>query len=295
MTPESKGMGLGLFAVTAFGLTLPATRYIVPWLDPVFIGLGRGCSAALVALFSLLIKRQPWPTLSQLRRLAIVSLGVVIGFPVLSAWSMQTVEASHGGVILGILPLLTAVAGAMTSQEQPSLGFWITGIIGSALVGAYAWQDGGGAFSIGDLLLFIAVLSAAVGYAIGAQLTHELGGWQVICWALVIALPFILLPTWWYAPSTVTIMPPVAWLSFAYLALVSQLFGFFIWYHGLAIGGVARVSQTQLIQPFVTIVASALALSEIIDLPTMVFASLVVLTVAISRRMPVYQKTSQEI
>lgn len=292
MNDEVKGMLLGLLAVVAFGLTLPATRYVVTYLDPVFIGLGRSVVAAVVAAALLVLTRASLPNSAQVLRLAFVALGVVVGFPVLSAVAMQTLPAAHGGVVLGILPLMTVIAGVGVSGERPSAGFWAVAVLGSALVVAYSLRGQGSAFERADLLLFLAIMFAALGYALGAKLAKQLGAWQVICWALVIALPFIALPAWRAAPGSGTELPLSVILCFTYLALISQLFGFFAWYKGLALGGVARVSQMQLLQPFVTIVASAWFLNEIIDSATLVFAALVVGSVAIGKRMPV--KTTAE-
>ncbi len=290
MNNETKGMVFGLLGVTAFGLTLPATRFAVVYLDPVFIGLGRAVVAAMVAAVLLALARGAIPTRRQFARLGITALGVVAGFPVLSAWAMQTVPASHGGVVLGLLPLATAIAGVVISKEHPSWGFWLSGVIGSALVIAYALLQGVGGFELGDLALFGAVVAAAIGYAVGGQLSRELGGWQVICWALVVSFPFILIPAILQAPQAGLALPLNVWLSFLYLALVSQLAGFFFWNKGLALGGVARVSQTQLLQPFITIVASVLLIHEVLDATTIVFALLVVATVAVNRRMPIRER-----
>lgn len=283
-------MLFGFLGVTAFGLTLPATRFVVPHLNPVFIGLGRAVVAALVAAVLLLLARGTLPTKRQFTRLGIVALGVVVGFPVLSAWAMQTVPASHGGVVLGLLPLATAIAGVLISKEHPSFGFWLSGAVGSALVVSYAWLQGVGGFQWGDLALLGATIAAAIGYAVGGQLARELGGWQVICWALVVSFPFILIPALMQAPAAGLALPLNVWLSFTYLALVSQLAGFFFWNKGLALGGVARVSQTQLLQPFITIIASVMLLHEILDATTIVFALLVVGTVAINRKMPIRER-----
>jgi drug/metabolite transporter (DMT)-like permease len=291
MNNETKGMIFGLLGVTAFGLTLPATRFAVAYLDPVFIGLGRAVVAAVVAAVLLALAKQALPSRRQFVRLGITALGVVVGFPVLSAWAMQTVPASHGGVVLGLLPLATAIAGVLISKEHPSWGFWLTGAIGSALVISYALLQGVGRFEWGDLALFGAIVAAALGYAVGGQLSRELGGWQVICWALVVSFPFILMPAIMQAPQAGFALPWNLWLSFLYLALVSQLAGFFFWNKGLALGGVARVSQTQLLQPFITIIASVVLIHEALDAMTIVFALLVVGSVAINKRMPVRQRT----
>lgn len=291
MTSENKGMLLGLIAVSMFGLTLPTTRFISPYLDPIFIGLGRATLAALIAATILFLTKQTKPDLSQIKQLTIVALGVVIGFPVLSAWAMQSLPASHGGVVLGILPLATAAASRLVSNERPSAGFWLLSSMGSILVVAYSLLEGGGSFMLGDLALFGAVISAAFGYAVGGTLSKELGGWQVICWALVLSFPFTLIPTLNFAPSNISELPLSIHISFLYLTLASQLFGFFIWYKAMAIGGVARVSQAQLLQPFITILASAFFLSEIISIQTYAFATVVVFLVTIGKNMPVNKHT----
>ncbi len=290
MSDESKGMFLGLVGVVSFGLTLPATRFIIPYFEPVFIGLGRAVIASFVAALLLIATKQTRPSKNQFYQLLGVASGVVVGFPILSAWAMQTVPASHGGVVLGVLPLATAIVGSMVSNEKPSVAFWICGIVGSAVVIAYSLLQGVGEFQTGDFFLLGAIVSAATGYALGGKLSKEIGGWQVICWALVISFPFIIVPAWMEAPQDVVgSLPLNVILSFLYLALVSQLFGFFFWNKGLALGGVARVSQTQLLQPIVTLVASALLINETINVQTIVFATLVIVTVAIGKKMPIYQ------
>ena len=290
MSDESKGMFLGLVGVVSFGLTLPATRFIIPYFEPVFIGLGRAVIASFVAALLLIATKQARPSRNQFYQLLGVASGVVVGFPILSAWAMQTVPASHGGVVLGVLPLATAIVGAVVSNEKPSVAFWICGIVGSAVVIAYSLLQGVGEFQTGDFFLLGAIVSAATGYALGGKLSKEIGGWQVICWALVISFPFIIVPAWLEAPQeAVGSLPLNVLLSFLYLALVSQLFGFFFWNKGLALGGVARVSQTQLLQPIVTLVASALLINETINVQTIVFATLVIVTVAIGKKMPIYQ------
>ena len=281
-------MILGFLGVVAFGLTLPATKFIVPYFDPIFIGLGRAVIASIVAAFILIATKQSRPNKYQFMQLSVVASGVVLGFPVLTAWAMETVPASHGGVVLGVLPIVTAAAAVIVSREKPSAGFWIFSMIGSIVVVTYSLLQGFGSLQLGDLLLLGAILSAGLGYALGGKLSKELGGWQVICWALVISFPFIILPAWMQAPEEdLSNLPLNVLLSFLYLALVSQLFGFFLWNKGLALGGIARVSQTQLIQPFVTLLASAFLINETVNLQTITFAVLVVSIVAIGKNMPV--------
>lgn len=290
MKTETQGLLLGMVGVFIFALTLPAARYAAPYLHPIFIGLGRACFAAVVAIIILFLYKAPIPNFSQFKQLLIVALGVVFGFPLLTAWAMQTVPASHGGVVIGILPLATAFVGALISNERPSFGFWLAGIIGGALVIIFSLWDGLNSFNFGDLALLGSVICASVSYAYGARLAKDLTGWQVVSWALVISLPIAIFPAIFYAPSNAAAIPNSVWLAFAYMALMSQYFGFFFWYRGLAMGGIARVSQTQLLQPFITFFAAVLLLGESLNLTAILFALGVVTCVAISRKMPIHSK-----
>jgi len=287
MNSDTKGLLYGLLGVVLFGLTLPATRVSVVEFDPVMIGIGRTVIAAAVAVFMLLAMGAPRPRRRHLPLLIIASVGVVIGFPLFSAIAMQSAPASHGGVVLGILPLTTAIAGVFVAGERPSLGFWLCGLIGSAAVVAYALIDGGGALHIADTLLVLAVIAASVGYAAGGQLSRDLGGIQVICWALIVALPVTVPVVLYLLPNMNWAASAPAWAGFLYVALFSQLIGFFAWNKGMVLSGVARVGQLQLVQPFVTLAASAALLGEIITWTTIGFASFVVLVVAAGRRMRV--------
>lgn len=280
-------MLLGFIGVAVFSLTLPATRIAVVEMDPVVVGLGRAILAAFVALAILLFTRQRLPRLGEWRSLVVVALGVVLGFPLLSAWAMQSVPAAHGGVVLGILPLATAMAGAVMLRERPSGRFWFWSLLGGGAVVAFSLLRGGGSIGPGHLALLASVACAAIGYAEGAKLTRTLGGWQVICWALVLSAPFLAVPVGLSVAEHGMSGSPATWAAFLYVALFSQLFGFFAWNRGLAIGGVARVSQVQLLQTFLTIAASALLLDETIDVLTLGFAVFVVVAVAIGRRQPV--------
>lgn len=289
LSVEVRSLLYGLLAVMAFSLTLPATRVAVAALDPVFVGLGRSLIAALIALFLLVLTRPRLPTRSQWRGLVMVAAGVIVGFPLLTAWAMERVPAAHGAILLGILPMATAAAGALRAGERPSTGFWIAAVLGSILVVGFALLSGAGKPTPPDLALFGAVLAAAFGYAEGGRLAQTLGGWQVICWALVLAAPFLVIPVLASSPSQAA-LPSIqldAWLAFAYVALISQLFGFFLWYHALALGGIARVSQTQLLQPFFTLFAAGLWFGEHITPLMIAFVIAVVVVVAVGRKMPV--------
>lgn len=279
---ENLGYLYGFVGVAAFALTLPATRIAVRALDPVFIGLGRALGAAMLAALYLLLVRARRPSLADARRLAVVAAGVVVGFPILTAWAMRHVDASHGGVVLGILPLATVMAGFVLNGERPSARFWFFAVLGSALVVGYSLVRAGGAIEWADLALLGAVASAAVGYAQGARLAQAMGGMQVISWTLVIAAPFIAVPVLLTAPASLG-QPASAWLAFAYVMVVSQFLGFVPWYRGLALGGLAKVSQVQLLQPFLTILASVFIVGEPADATTWIVALLVVAVVAMGK------------
>jgi drug/metabolite transporter (DMT)-like permease len=219
--------------------------------------------------------------------LFIVAAAVGIGFPVLSALSMQALTSAHAGVMLGILPLTTTAAAAILGRERPSVGFWLSAFTGAVVVIGFALIDADWQPQVADAAFLLAVIVGAFGYAVGGLLAQQMGGWRVICWAVVLAFPFVVVPTVMHAPSTMSSPGLAIWLWFLYLALGSQLFGFFFWNAGLALGGIARVSQTQLLQPFITLVISAVVVGETLNTYTWLFATLVVGTVAVGRRMPV--------
>lgn len=279
---ETKGMLLGLLGVIAFSLTLPATRAAVEFLHPLFISSGRVVVAAVLAGIYLLLGRHRRPTREELKSLVAVAVCVAAGFPILTAVAMQYVDASHGGVMLGILPLSTAAAGFAFAHERPSRRFWLLALSGSAVVVAFSLLKSGGTPHIADLALIGAVIITAMGYAIGARLTRTLGGLQVISWALVLIAPLMIAPAILTMPDF-ALIPTRAWVAFAYVAAISQFLGFLPWYQGLSLGGVAKVGQTQLLQPFFTFAAAAWLLGETIDLMTIMFALTIVAIVAAGR------------
>ncbi len=290
MSDHTKGYLLGVLAVIAFSITLPVTRHAVQWMDPFFIGPGRATLAALPAGLLLLLTRQRWPRGRQWPLLIVTSLGVVVGFPYLSAWAMERVPSAHGGVVLGILPLATAVFGALFARERPSLGFWFFALLGSILVVFFSLKEGGWNFQWADLALLGCVISASVGYTLGAQLSRTMGGWQVISWSLVIALPVMAplvgIQSGWSLPQA----PFSAWASFFYVTFISQFLTFFIWYRALALGGIGRVGQIQLLQAFFTLFFAWLFLGERIGLDVIGFALAVVACVYAGKKMPVREE-----
>lgn len=287
LTPERLGMVLGLLAVIGFSATLPATRIAVHYLDPTVVGLGRSIVAALLGAILLAATRARSPTRQQIKSLLVVASGVIVGFPLLSAWAMQRVPAAHAAIVVAILPLFTAVAGALRMHQRPSRGFWIASIAGSLIVMAFVLFTSHASVQRADNLLALAALLGAVGYAEGGRLARELGGWQVICWALVITAPFLLLPVGIAVQRHGVSAPLQAWLAFGYVSVVSQLLAFFLWYHGMALGGIVRVSQMQLLQVFFSMGIAATLLGETITPLMLLAAALVAVVLAVSRRMPI--------
>src|SRR5882757_3245037 len=284
LSHERLGLLLGFVGMAIFGGTLPATRIAVSAIDPMALTALRTAIAGLCSLVLLLVLRRPLPPRRLWLQLAIAMLCVSIAFPFLMALAVQTVDASHGGVVLGILPIATALVAVAITHERPRPLFWIASIAGAALVIAFALRQGGGALSAGDLLLFAAVAVSATGYAFSGRLTAEMPGWEVISWVLVMALPVSLPASLLAMPQDLGNVPLRPMLGLLYVALFSQWIGFFAWNAGMAMGGIARVSQVQLLQPFVTFALAAFFNDETITWQTVLFAAAVVATVAISTR-----------
>ena len=273
---------LGFLGVLGFSGSLPATRLAVEHLDATFVGVGRAVVAGVMAAVLLALSRQPRPTRRQFWRLWLVVAGVVFGFPLFTALALNTLTSAHGAVIVGLLPAATAVAAVLYRAERPSAGFWVASGAGLVAVMVFAAIQGAGAPSAADGLVLIAVAFGALGYAEGGMLARELGGWQTICWALVIALP-LTIPVTVVAGLTGDVSggDPAAWGGFAYTCLISMFLGFFAWYAGLARGGVAKIGQVQLAQPVLTLVWAALLLGEHVS-RGMVAAALVVLACVVA-------------
>ena len=284
LSAETRGLILGFIGVACFSLTLPATRAAVADLDPIFVGLGRALVGAVLASIYLLLIRAPLPSRAQFKSLLIIGIGMVIGFPLCLTWAVARVPASHGAIVLGLLPLATAIVGALRTGERPSRAFWAASVAGSLLVVAFTLVTGGGSFQLADLALLGAVITSAIGYAEGGRLSREMSGAQVISWSLLVAAPFLIIPVALAIYRHGASASPAAWLGFAYISSVSAWSGFFAWYRGLALGGIARVSQLQLLQPFLTLFASALLLDEKITLVAIGFAVAIVACVALGRK-----------
>jgi drug/metabolite transporter (DMT)-like permease len=300
MKDESRGLWLGLLGVVLFAITLPMTKLATgpaqaPLLSPVFVTFGRAAVAGLLSLVYLSLTRGARPRgRNQWGAVAFIACCVVVGFPLFLALGLRHVEAVHASVVIGILPLATAVIGSLWLRQRPSAGFWLCAIAGSALVAIFVLLRNNAADSNAqwaDLLLVLAVLSAAFGYVGGGRLTLQLGAERVICWVLVISLPItlpVMLMSWPAAP-----VPTSAWVGFTYVSVISMWIGFFAWYRGLALGGTVRVSQVQLVQPFLTMLFAVPLLGESLDVVTVGFALAVIATVFIGKKMPVSAETVQ--
>jgi drug/metabolite transporter (DMT)-like permease len=272
------GLALGALGVLAFSMSLPATRVVVQQLDPWFVAFGRAVGAALLAWAYLRFTGAPRPTRGQRRRLSIVTLGVVIGFPLFTSLALTTQTSAHGAVVITVLPAMTAVFAVLRAGERPPPLFWVGSAGGLLAVLAFLVSSGAvrGALSTADLFLLAAVVLCGLGYAEGGALARELGGARTICWALLFSLPVTLPITVVAAAAHPPHADAVAWSAFGYLTAVSMFLGFFAWYAGLARGGIAQVGQIQLAQPVLTLVWSALLLGETVT-PASIGAALVVL------------------
>lgn len=282
----TRGLIIGAVGVLIFAATLPMTKIALDGgvLNAWFAWAGRTVLGALAGIAYLIAKRHRMPARAAWWPLIGATVGIVFGWPLVNTIALQFTQASHAAVVNGILPLATAVIGAALNREKLSLRFWGCAVLGSAVVCTYAWMRGGGDFSRIDLLLLFGVALGGFGYACGAMATRYLSGPEVISWALIIALPITTVITFINAPLSAQSAQPTSWLAFIYLGLMSQWIGFFFWYRGLAIGGIAKVSQVQLVQLFCTLVFSALLVGESIDFKMLAVACLTVTIVAVGRR-----------
>ena len=281
---ETRGLLLGFCGVCMFGATLPMTRVAVLDFDPLAMTAIRAALGGLVAALVLILARARLPERRLWPKLLYVAVTVCTGFQLTSAMGSVTVPSAHGGVVLGLLPLCTALAATLWSGERPSLGFWLCSLVGAAVIIAYALRQGAGGLSVGDLWLLGTVLCASTGYVASAELARVMPGWTVISWALVINLVAALPAAVWLWPDTLAAVSLRGWSAFFYLSVVSQYFAFFIWNAALAMGGTARVAQIQFLQTFMTIGFAALLAGEAIDAPTVLTALAVLGLVLLSRR-----------
>lgn len=292
-TGEKFGLLLGLVGVICFSLTLPATHIAVEYFGATVTGLGRTVIAGIIVAILLVARKEKIPTYRQFKSLFIVSAGAVLGFPLLTSYAMKSLPVSHGAIELALLPLATAGFAIFRVGEIPSLKFWMSSIIGSLAVIMYAFHLGFGQLQYADLALLASVLILGLSYAEGGRLAKELGSWQVIAWAVLIGSPFFILPVGLSLTVEMMHAPTLAWISLIYLAVVSQFLAYVAWYSGMALGGIARVSQIQYIQPFLMIIFATVFLGESITFFTLIIAVIVVISVGFGKNAPVARKTQK--
>lgn len=284
MDRTASGWVNGLIGVIIFSASLPATRVAVLEFDPLFLTAARAAIAGLLGLGLLLLFKEKRPSRGDLISLFIVALGVVVGFPLLTALALQYVTSAHSIVFIGLLPLSTAIFAVLRGGERPKPAFWLFSALGSALVGSFAVMQGLAASPAGDALMLAAIVVCGLGYAEGAKLSRRLGGWQVISWALVLSLPVMIPLSIATMPSTFEGISLPAWIGLAYVSLFSMLIGFVFWYRGLAQGGIAAVGQLQLLQPFFGLAIAAALLGESVTWMMMLITVGVILCVFGARK-----------
>ena len=288
-TPREKlGLALGFAGVALFGGTLPATRLTVASIDPLFLSAARATIAGLAGLALLAVTRKPLPPRALWGELVLAGLCTIVGFPVLMALAMVNVPAAHGGVVLGIMPLATVATAALIAHERPSLGFWLASLAGAAIVVVFVLSDTDTrGVALGDLFLLGTIVAGAFGYTLSGRLSRKLPGWEVISWQVALFLPASALAALLLWPRGLADVPLPAWAGLGYVSLVSQFFAFFVFNAAMAMGGVARVGQLMLLQPFVIVALAAPVNGEPVRLSTLAFAAAVVGTVLIGQRMRV--------
>ena len=280
MKQHTLGWLNGLVGVAIFSGSLPATRVAVQELSPLFVTSARACLAALLGGLLLWLLKQHRPQAAHMPALLLVSVGVVLGFPLLTAWALQYASSAHAIVFVGLLPLCTALFAVWRGGERPSWLFWLFALLGAGSVASYALINSDGAPWYSDALMFAAIVVCGMGYAEGAKLSRELGGWQVISWALLLSVPVMLPLVLWTWPAQIGDIHAPAWWSLAYVSLFSMLIGFVFWYKGLAQGGIAAVGQVQVLQPFMGLALAALLLNEPVNFAMVLVTCVAVVCVA---------------
>lgn len=273
MKQKNEGWICGALGVIIFSCSMPATQVALMGFSPLFLTLARASLAGFAAFGILFAFPQVFPTGRDFISLLIIMACVVFGFPLLSALALQQINAAQAQIFLAILPLFTALFGVIRTGERPRTGFWIFAILGGAGVLAVALHHGGGVSREGGELMLTSIITCGLGYAEGAKLSRKLGSWQVICWALVLGLPLGILLSWLNWPEGSVYIPAAAWAGLGYVSFFSMLIGFVFWYRGLALGGIAAVSQIQLLQPGLGLIVSSLLLNEVLP-PIMLWTTL---------------------
>ncbi|NYE39824.1 DMT family transporter [Streptomyces fulvorobeus] len=278
------GTLLAVLGVVAFSLTFPSTAWGLESFGPWSLVALRSLLAAAIAGGVLLAGRVPLPERRHWAGLAVVAGGVVVGFPLLTTLALRTTTTSHAAVVVGLLPLTTAVFSSLRTGSRPPRAFWAAALAGAAVVIAFTVRQSGGALSAGDLYLFGALLVCAAGYTEGGRLARAMPGWQVIGWALILALPLAVAGAAIALPFEPVRLTAHGVIGLLWVAAGSTFLGLYVWYRGMAGIGVARASQLQLAQPLLTLAWSVLLLGEDIPPAAPVAAVAVLVCIAVTQR-----------
>jgi len=280
MKDSASGWANGFIGVVIFAGSLPATRIAVADFSPTFLTSARAIIATLLGVALLLLLRQSLPKMTDIPSLAISALGVVVGFPLLTALALQYVTSAHSIVFVGLLPLCTAVFAVVRGGEHPKPLFWVFSILGAAFVAGYSAIGHESTPLKGDILMLAAIIVCGLGYAEGGRLSRKIGGWQVISWSLVLSMPIMIPMALITMPSSFEHVTSPALFGLGYVSIFSMLLGFVFWYRGLAQGGIAAVGQLQLFQPFIGLVLAALLLHETVSWTMLIITLVAVICVA---------------
>jgi drug/metabolite transporter (DMT)-like permease len=283
----------GLIAVILFAATLPVTRLAVAEMSPFFVGIGRAAAATPLAMLYLLFTRSALPGRQHWLGLLLVIVGVVVGFPLLSAIAMHLMQAHNAASTVALLPIATTIWGVVLGGERHPKSFWFAAIAGVGIVAGLAISRSSGMPSPGDAVLLGALVLAGLGYASGAIISRSIGGAATISWAVCLALP-ISLPCLLFTRPTHNVSAQ-SWFAFSYVSAVSMFLGFLLWYAALARGGIGRIGQLQLLQPVLLLVIAAILAGESVSWHEWTGAVAVVVLVTIALRLkPTVHKTVVE-
>ena len=279
-----RGLGLAFVAVVLLSFTVPWTKVAIQGFDPLLTAMGRAVIASAVAIPLLLVNRVPFPPRHLWRPLAFTMVGAVFGWPILLAIALQSTTSAHAAVIAAFMPLSTAIFAVTFTHERVTRSFWIASGMGTLALVAFSLSRVGSESGsvLADLLVVAAVLLSSLCYVQGAMVTRQMPGWQVISWVVVFSLP-VTLPAsvvlWWTTKDDY-VATPASWISLLLLGLSSMYFGFFAWYRGLSMAGVAYGGQVQQLQALLTLGWSAWFLGEPLSWMTVGTACIVIAAVA---------------
>ena len=274
---RSAGVALGVLGMLGFSGTLVATRVAVADFTPLDITCARIVMAGMLgAAFLILTDKRTRPDRHLLLPILVMGLGLAVGYPFFLALALETVPAVHGAVVTGLAPAATAVIAVLRTGERPPLPFWIACVTGFCAVLYFAYDAGDGHLSLADSWLFLGMLSLGIAYVEGGRVSRELGGTVTLSWAMLFLTPIaIILLVLRVSEIDATTVSTASWVSLTYLGIVSMFLASVFWYRGLALGGIARIGQINLLLPLTALGWSALFLGEEITVTAIVCSAIV--------------------